>query len=344
MKAVRKLRAGFGVVVDKVEPPMVSGSSVVVKMKAAGICGSDLHIYDWSPGYEWLQKKLPITLGHEFSGIVVEVGERIAALSVGDRVFVKPVIGCGSCPVCLKDEPENCDHRTSIGFSANGGFSDFTLVPEANCRLIPSGVSFEAAALTEPLCIAARAVRIAELDKGDDVIVMGPGAIGLMIAYVALRAGAARVVLVGHNDQKRLKLATMIGEFLTVDLAEEQLDHALMKFGFQKADRVFEATGVPSTIDVGLSHLRREGILVAAGIHPAHATIDITRLVREKHQLRGTVNHSSIDWQSAEQLILECGDNLQPIITHRLNLDEATKAFALAHGREATKVMLIEDA
>jgi L-iditol 2-dehydrogenase len=344
MKALRKLQAGPGIIVDEVEPPVVSGCSVVVKMKAAGICGSDLHVYDWSPGYEWLQERLPITLGHEFSGNVVAVGEGTTILRVGDRVFVKPIIGCGLCPACLKNEPENCDQKTSIGFSANGGFADFTLVPEANCRLIPSGVSFETAALTEPLCIAARAVRIGEVQEGDDVLVMGPGAIGLAIAYVALRSGAARVVLVGHNDQKRLKRAKTIADFVTVDLAEEELDNALMRFGFRKADRVFEATGVPSTIDVGLSHLRREGIFVAAGIHPARATIDITRLVREKHQLRGTINHSSVDWQSAEALVLNCGDELQPMITHRLSLHEGARAFELAHGGEATKVMFIEDA
>jgi L-iditol 2-dehydrogenase len=343
MRAVRKLVTGPGLVVDEVEPPAMREDCVVVKMIAAGICGSDLHVYDWSPGYEWIQEKLPITLGHEFAGIVTAVGTQVATIGVGDRVCVKPIIGCGDCTECSDNRPEDCGRKSSIGFSGNGGFAELTLAPERNCIRLPDSVAFDIAALTEPLCVASRATRIGELEEGDIVLVMGPGTIGLAIAYVALQLGASRVAIVGRNDPSRLECARLLGDIQTIDLADEGLAEGLGRYGFPKADKVFEATGVPSTIDAGLRHLRAGGIFVAAGIHPAPATLDITRLVREKQQIRGTINHSAIDWINASNLIVERGEDLRPLITHRFDLSEGVEAFELAHSRLATKVMFIQD-
>jgi L-iditol 2-dehydrogenase len=341
VKAVRKIAPKPGISVDELEPPSLDDTrNVLVEVHAAGICGSDLHLDDWMTGYGWVTSSLPITIGHEFAGRVVAIGDGVRQVLVGDRITVMPIVGCRTCDACRDEREEDCAAKKSIGFTLNGGLARYVAVPATNCLKLPANLDLEIAALTEPLSVAAHALRRAEFSAGEIALVLGPGTIGQAIGLLALKAGASKVILVGKGDEKRLRRAKELGIDDTVDMEEQELSSAVASIAKGKVDKVFEATGVPSSIDVGLSVLRREGIFVAAGIHPGPATIDITRLVREKQQLRGTINHSRQDWLSILSILSTSGEDFRSMITHRLDLESAEEAFDLAHKRIASKVLL----
>jgi threonine 3-dehydrogenase len=341
MQAVQKTAAEFGVELCEVpEPAAPRPGDVLIEVTAAGICGSDLHIYEWTPGYEFVKPAMPVTLGHEFAGRVVAVGEGVAELAPGDRVTVMPSVTCGTCPACRARDFDRCLIRTGIGMTRPGAFARRVLAPAINCLRLPAGVDDELAALTEPLTVGARAVESGEIKAGDRVLVMGPGTVGQTIAVMA-RATGAEVTIVGKDDADRLACLRSLGFERLADLQDGPLAGLV---GPDKFDVVFEATGVPATINHGLGVLRRWGILVVCGIHAAHAPVDLNRLNREQLQIRGSNRASRATWSRVVDLLATDGDKLRPMITHRLPLSRAVEGFELARLKTASKVMLLPNA
>ncbi len=341
MIALRKTAAAFGAELVRMAAPAVpSADSVIIEVAATGICGSDVHAYEWTPGYEFMSAHLPLTIGHEFSGIVRSVGAAVTERMPGERVVCWPTIACTRCTACMAGRPQHCPERKVIGLHRNGGFAGCVEVPARNCFRVPDGLDLETAALAEPLSIAVNAVDVADIGEGDRVVVLGPGPIGLGAAWVATRRGA-QVLIAGFNDTARLTIARDMGIAGAVDLATTSLDNAVTAAFGDKADRVIEATGIVDSITDGLAVLRPGGILTAAGIHTKPLELDLTRFIREKKQLRAAHDTTHAAFEEAISLLSGNASSLSRMITHRKPLAEAAEAFALARARQAVKVMLI---
>jgi threonine dehydrogenase-like Zn-dependent dehydrogenase len=336
MKALRKTRAAAGLeLADVPVPELESADDVLVRVTATGICGSDLHVDDWTPSYSFITESLPVTLGHEFVG-VAQTGPLH-----GRRVVVRPSVTCGVCAACRAQRHDACEHRTGIGMTRDGAFAPWVRVPLRNCVPVPDGLSDELAALAEPLSISMQAIRVAGDVTGRRVLVMGPGTIGQGIAVLARRAAAAQVVVSGRDDPARLDALRRMGFDALADVADMSLAEATAPYTRGESfDVVFEATGVPETISEALPLLRRNGIVVVTGIHARPLSLDLTTLVRKQQQLRGSFRPPESDWPQALALMGEVGELMAPMVSHVLPLSRAMEGFALAHGKQASKVLL----
>ena len=337
MLALRKFEPAPGIGLVEVPRPRAGAGEVIVAVEAAGICGTDLHIADWTGGYEAMTSAMPVTLGHEFAGRVTG-GTGLAA---GLRVVVRPSVVCGTCAACRTGTAERCTARTGIGIRRDGGFAAEIVVPAANCVAIPDGLDAEIAALAEPMTVAAEAVDRAALRPGARVLVLGPGPIGLGVALFAQSAGACEIVLAGRDDAARFAAARALGFDRHVDVGALSLAEALVVAGEGRPfDAVVEATGVARLVGEALAVLDQDGTLVVVGIHSRPAALDLVRLVRSGQTVRGSYRAPLATWpRIVARLAAEPG-RFRRLISHRLPLEAALDGFAAMRDRSGVKVML----
>jgi threonine dehydrogenase-like Zn-dependent dehydrogenase len=341
MLTLRKTRPGFGLdLADDAAAPDPAPGQVTVHVENAGICGSDVHAYEWTDGYDFMVPHLPVTMGHEFAGRIAATAPDVS-IEQGTPVTVMPGVDCGGCANCRRGDRRNCLQRTAIGLTRNGGFARYVTVPAENCLPLPESVDTELGALTEPLGVGCQAVLTGEVGLGDTVLVMGPGTIGQAIALFARAAGAGRVLIAGRADQPRFDVMRALGFEDIIDVAEAPLaDLVLAATNGRKVDVVMEATGHPPTIVDGLGVLRTAGVLVVAGIHPGPVLLPLTAFVRARHQLRATHGCDRFTWGKVLTTLGRDPERFRPMITHRLPLDRGLEGFELARQRAASKVML----
>ncbi len=343
MQALQKVAPVFGLELRDVPPPDApEQGEVIVAVGAVGICGTDLHIYEWTPGYEAMVKAMPVTLGHEFAGTIAAVGPDVRHFAVGAVVAVRPSVVCGRCAHCLAGDSDACTGRKGMGVTRDGGLAKRVRVPAENCVVVPDGLGAEVAALAEPMSVSAEAVATGEVRDGDRVLVVGPGNIGQGIALFARAAGAAEVVIVGKDDAPRLQTLTKMNFADTVELGERTLKDALAPYLVRgRFDVVFEATGVPAVVQQALEVLRKRGILVIAGIHPRPVSVDLTRLVREHQQIRGTYRAPIATWSRVIDFLSRNRELVRHMISHKVPLSRALDGFELARNRSASKVLIV---
>lgn len=346
MQALRKTKPEFGLEVCTVEAPSeAAAGDVIVEVAAVGICGTDVHIHEWTGGYEFMAPALPVTIGHEFCGRVVAVGASSDGVKVGDRVTCIPFVPCGACDACKAGDTHLCGSpKPGLGFLRDGAFARYVAVPAANCLALPEHVPDDIGALVEPLTIGARAVQVSGVKPGDRVLVLGPGPIGQCIAMMARRAGAAEVVVLGKDDPARLKAVRALGFEQAIDIGDRTIAEALRALpaggGF---DVAFEATGVPQVVEAALSALRRGGVLTCVGILPSPVTIDLTKMVREQKQIRGSHRGPRSVWEDVIAALADAPQAYAPMISHRMALAEGVAGMDLARNRSASKVLLIPE-
>lgn len=332
MLAIRKATPEPGLVCHEVEAPGIGrDDEVLIRVEAAGICGTDLHIADWTAGYEAMASAMPVTLGHEFAGRV----ERGPSDWLGRRAVVRPSVTCGHCEGCRQRGEDGCTARTGIGIRRDGGFASLASVPARNCVAVPDGLDPELAALTEPMTVAAQAVARAGTVEGKRVLVLGPGPIGLGVALFAERAGAAALTIAGRDDAARLACARALGFDDSRDAVAD--DEPLTPAGF---DVVFEATGVPEVASAAQRLLAPGGVLVICGIHARPASFDLTAMVRLEQSVVGSYRAPVARWDEVVAAIAAAPERFRKLISHRLPLGEALDGFALMRSRAAIKVML----
>lgn len=343
MLALRKTAPAPGLSLDDIPEPGRPGvGEVLVEVAAAGICGSDVHVHDWSGNYEFMRSRLPVTMGHEFSGRIAAVGPEVSGLAEGDLVSAIPTIGCMKCTTCAAGFPQRCDFRRTIGLTSDGAFARFVRVPALACVAMREGTDPLLAALMEPLCVGDNAAEVGAVTSGDTVLVLGPGTIGQAIARAAAWRGATTIVVAGLDDKTRLATAMRIGATHTIDLADTPDLSAgfLAATGGRLADVVFEATGHPASINQGLAVLRKDAILVTAGIHARPAAIDLTSLVRNRQQIRGAHASRRTGWEVMARRLYDTPDAVRPFVSMVLGLDRALDGFAHSRARDVSKVLL----
>jgi len=338
MLALQKVRPAKGVEFREIGlPEALAPRDVLVRVLSAGICGTDLHIAEWTPGYESMERAMPVTLGHEFAGTIERVGEALSETIIGTRVTARPSTTCGRCDACLRGDKDNCTARKGIGIGRNGAFAGFVCVPYDNCHGLPDSLDMDVAALTEPMTVCAEAVATAEVQPGQTILVIGPGFIGQGIAIMA-RAIGAKVVVIGRDDGPRLDALRAAGFEHLIDTAKTDMAGALADLA--PFDAIIEAAGVPALVSATLPYLKKRGIFTVVGIHPRPAEIDLTSVVRMHQQIRGSYRAPAADWDGVIAFLDANQPLMRQLISHTLPLSDALTGFQAAQDRIASKVVL----
>lgn len=339
LKALVKVTPGFGnLEIRNVERPLVRKGQVLVEVKAAGICGSDVkHYIDGS------SLKTPIILGHEFSGEVVEVGNDVEEWQVGDRIISETsAYVCERCYYCNNGDYHLCNERKGLGSGVNGAFTKYVAVPEKLLHKTPEDLSYEEAATIQPCADVVNAViRKSNVFPGDTVVVLGPGPMGLLTTQVVKSRGAVRVVQTGHEGV-RLNISKDIGADITIPVEKEDPVSKIMGLTKSRgADVVFETSGSIEAASQTFDMVRKRGqiIFIAAPNEPIK--IDIRKILGKALIVKGSIMSKRIDYEWAIELISSGAVRVKPIITHILPITEWKKAFDyIIDKKTAGKVIL----
>ena len=338
MRALLKTGPGVGDLELKEWPePTPAPDEVKLKIAAAGICGTDIHIIKG----EWPSRP-PVVLGHEFCGTVVEVGTHVRRFKPGDRVVASnPAQTCGKCYHCRAGNPFMCLHRVSAGYMIDGAFAEYICIREERCHSLPDHVSFRQAALGEPLSVAVHAViDRTTVHAGDLVLVAGPGAVGLLTMLVAKLEGARVIVAGVAKDRSRLTLAKELGADVVVDSSTEDLVGIVGRFSDgEGADLVYECSGVANSLDLCWAAVRREGTLAQVGIYPSRIETDFNKVVTKELTVIGSFGYVWNSWRRSIQLLSDRRIKTEALISHEVSLSQFEEAFRVTQDGTATKVI-----
>ena len=341
MKALVKYAAGPGnMEIRDVPEPSAGPGQIKIQILHAGICGSDLHIYHSDIA---IPVRPPVTTGHEFSGIIAEIGEGVEGFAVGERVVSETAYEyCGSCDYCSEGYYNLCNNRRTLGYWYNGIFTNYTVVPAGRVHKIPAGVSEISAAMTEPLaCVCHAIYDLCRIVAGDLVLVSGPGAIGLMAMQVA-KAHGARVVVSGmEQDKPRLALAQRLGADLVVNIQEESLEEAVMaRSQGYGADVVLECSGSAAAIDTGLNLIKKRGWFTQIGLPGKKLEFDVEKVCYKELHFSGSLGSRKSSWRRALALQGNGQVSLEPLADVRLPLSEWQEAFRRFEAKDGCKFFL----
>ncbi|MBF7082506.1 alcohol dehydrogenase catalytic domain-containing protein [Desulfallas sp. Bu1-1] len=342
MNAVLKYKGAPGhMKFASVPIPSISPDQVLIEVKFCGICGTDHSLYHWNEAIAKAYKiDFPRILGHEFAGVVSEVGSEVQGIKTGDRVTVNPILYCGQCSYCAEGIINVCDNRPFLGTDFDGGFAQFIAVRAQNVIKLPDSVSFESGALMEPLCVAIHAVERVKPGLGEVAVVIGAGAIGLLILMVLKAIGVNRVIVTGLSvDKDRLQLAKSLGAE-TINI-EEQDPVSIVKdiTGGRGADMVFDAAGHPSVVPQAMKMVAKHGKIGVTGLPSIPSEIMMTEVSLKEITIIGNRAYELKTWLQACKL-LEGGLNVEPIATHTLPLKDWESAFNLIDQRQGLRVLL----
>lgn len=340
MKAVMKVAPGVGhVELREIDEPQVAAGQVKISVRAAGICGTDLHIYK-----DEFRSWPPVVLGHEVAGEVAEVGEGVSGLEVGARVTTETYFSvCGTCRYCRSGQNNLCLNRRSIGSTVNGGFTQYVVVPAQNVHLLPDNVDFHAGALTEPLaCVVHATLETITVGPGDVAVIAGPGAIGLLTLQVVKAAGATVIVLGTDVDVHRLALARDLGADRVLNVQHEDaaaLTTSLTEGGFG-ADVVYECSGAGPAAAQLLRLVRRRGRYVQIGLFGAPVAWEMDQVCFKELSVTGSNASTSSAWDKAIRLMAEGKVQTGPLITGIFDVTDWRKAFDAFESRSGVKTLL----
>lgn len=317
--------------------PSPDPNEVLVRVHTAGLCGSDAHAYQYEGGYEWIP--IPRIMGHEYSGEVVALGERVTSVSKGQRVVEEPIHHCGDCFQCDNGQENVCQNFSITGMHRDGAYAEYTVVEPHHLHSIPEGVSLGEAAITEPTSIAARAVfNRSSVTPGDTVLVEGPGPIGSLIACIADSMGA-NVLVSGLNQDTTARLPRLASVGIdTVDVEseslEEQLDGRTDGLGF---DVVFDTTGHRSGIETAVEVTRKGGQIVVVGLPGDPSNVFMTPVVRGEIEINSSYGSTWTNFEQALRLMENGAIDADDITDGSFSVSDPVTAFEAFLDSEAIK-------
>ena len=339
MKALVKRFAQPGIWMEERPMPYVDVNDVLIKVKKAAICGTDLHMYKWD---EWSQNHCipPYTMGHEFVGTVVEVGHGVRTVKVGERVTAEGHIVCGQCRNCRRGMGHVCEHSLSVGiFGKDGAFAEYVSIPESNIVHLHPSIPDDFAAIMDPFGNAAHTALSFPL-LGEDVLITGAGLIGTMAAGICRYAGAKHIVVTDLNPL-RLEIAKKMGATLTVNEAEGQtIEGAMKQLGIHGFDVGLEMSGAPSAFNEMVAHMYKGSNIAQLGILPKNTQVNWSDVIFNALTIKGITGRRMWEtWYQMEQMLLG-GLDLSPVITHRFAFDDFQKGFDVMVSGQCGKVLL----
>jgi len=319
--------------IQDVPRPAPGPRDLVVRVRACGICGSDVHGYDGSSG----RRIPPLIMGHEAAGVVDAVGPEVTAFKPGDRVTFDSTIHCGECAFCRSGQVNLCDRRRVVGVSPgeyrqDGAFAEAVVVPERIVCRVPDAVAFEHAAMVEPLSVAVHAVRRAKIAAGDRALVVGCGMIGLLTLQAAKAAGCSSVIAV-DLDQGRLEQAARLGADVTLGARDDVAARVASLTGGRGVDVAFEAVGAAEPIATAVRSLKKGGTLVLIGNVTPRVEVDLQAIVTRELALLGTCA-SSGEYPAALELLARGAVSLDGLISQVAPLEEGPAWFERLYARE----------
>lgn len=339
MLAVVKAAPGDGnVELRDIPEPEVPPGHVKIAVRAAGICGTDLHIF-----HDEYRSYPPVVLGHEVSGQVAEVGEGVQRIRPGDRVTTETYFStCGVCRFCREGRINLCPQRRSIGSAVDGGFTSYLIVPERNIHLLPENVSYLAGALTEPLaCVVHGALELPRLLLGDLAVIAGPGAIGLLTLQVVLAAGARAVMLGTDADAHRLQMATELGAFGVLNVQRDDYRAAIDELsGGSGADIVYECSGAGPAASMLLELARRGGRYAQIGLFGKSVQWNLDEVCYRELRVTGSNAHVPSAWERALELMGRGAVQTEQLISEIFPVTAWREAFEVFERRSALKTVL----
>jgi len=340
MKGLMKLQRGKGYVeLREIEDPTPGPDEVLIKVKRAGVCGTDIHIlHD-----EFPKARPPFILGHEFSGVIAGLGEEVRGWRKGDRIVSETAAySCGHCRFCQNGDTQLCPERMAYGYVKNGGFAKYIVVKSKLLHLLPESISFSEGALCEPLAVCAHAaMERVKVQAGETILVTGPGTVGLIMLQV-IKSMGARVILTGtESDRERLKLGIELGADRRVNVDQEDLYSIVMEMtkGYG-VDKSFECAGVkPAVVDC-IRFTRKGGTIIQVGLFGKSIEIPYEEIALKELSVIGCFAQRSSCWEPAIRLLAEGKVKTSPLISGEYPLDQWKEAFDRFERREGLKYLL----
>lgn len=338
MKALVKTKAEPGLWLEEIPVPSIGINDVLIRVLRAGICGTDLHIYNWDP---WAQKTIPVpmAIGHEFVGEVAEVGSNVKGFHPGDIVSGEGHVVCGLCRNCLAGRRHLCPHTQGVGVNRPGAFAEYISLPMSNIWHHRPGIDLDVAAIFDPLGNAVHTALSFPV-LGEDVLITGAGPIGIMAAAVAEHAGARYTVITDLNPF-RLDLARKMGVTLAWNARDGSVRAAQEKLGMAEGfDVGLEMSGNQKALMDMLNNMCHGGKIAMLGIPPEPMAIDWNLVVFGGLTIKGIYGREMYETWYKMSVMLESGLNIAPVITHRYSFEEFEKGFAAMRSGESGKVIL----
>ncbi|MFB6077754.1 MAG: zinc-binding dehydrogenase [Halarchaeum sp.] len=309
------------------DEPTPDPDEVLVRVHTAGICGSDAHAYKYDESYHWIP--IPRIMGHEYSGTVAAVGDGVTEFEPGERVVEEPIHDCGECFQCKNGQPNVCQDFSITGMHRDGAYTEYVTVAPEHLHRVPDGVPLGDAALTEPTSIAARAVLTqSDLQPGESVLVQGPGPIGVLTAAIADSVGANVVVSgLGKDTEYRLPLVEELG-IETANVEETDLaDLAAERTAGGGFDRVFDATGHHSGVEMGVEYVRKGGQVVMVGIPNGESHVSLADSVRGEVDVNTSYGSTWRNFEQALRLLERGAVDAPTIMDTSFSVDDPSAAF-----------------
>ena len=312
---------------------------VLVNNKACGICGTDVHIYHGEKGSADVTP--PVVLGHEFAGVVVEVGSEVTAVRPGDHVALDPNMYCGQCMPCRMGKKQECGHLFALGVNVNGGFAEYALCPETQCFKVREDISFDEAAMAEPLACVVHGIDQARIQPGQTVLVIGGGTIGLMMVQMARLCGASTVILSEPVEMRR-NIGMEVGADAAIDPIHEDVPGRIKEIcGRDGADVVIECVGKPFAVEQAFSAAGFAATILLFSVPGVDATVPLPLFDVYKKELRIVGSMINPDThQRAVNLINSGRLELGKLITHVYDLEHMDEAIHMQMSAESIKVMV----
>jgi L-iditol 2-dehydrogenase len=334
LKAIVKEVPGPGFAWRQLPEPRAEPGSAVVRVRAVGICGSDLPIFAGVRTVSY-----PLIPGHEFAGEISELGPGAEGWQVGDRVAAGLVIGCGQCVYCHRGQEVLCDNLQEIGFHRDGAYAEYIRVPLANLHRLPAELSFHQGASADPLASSYHGLRRLNLRPEDTVVLFGDGPIGLYAVQAIRARGVERLLVVGHHDG-RLAIAAELGAEAVNSHRRDPVEAVATFTAGRMADVTVEAVGAAGVLPAVLAATARGGIVLLLGIFHGEAGLNPAPIVRHELQLVGSFCYNHDAFAASLDLLRQGQVRIEPVVSHVLPLSEMALALELLHRREALKVIL----
>ena len=338
MKALAKLHSKKGIWMTDSEKPNVGHNDLMIKIHKTAICGTDMHIYHWD---EWAQKTIPVPMvvGHEYVGEVVEMGQEVQGFALGDRVSGEGHITCGHCRNCRAGRRHLCRNTTGVGVNRPGAFAEYLVIPAFNAFKIPDNISSDLAAIFDPFGNAVHTALSFDL-VGEDVLITGAGPIGIMAAAVAKHVGARNVVVTDVNEY-RLDLALKMGANRAINVSNVGLTEVMQDLGMTEGfDVGLEMSGVPAALRDMLDKMNNGGKIAMLGIPPNDVAIDWNQVIFKGLMIKGIYGREMFETWSKMASLIQSGLDLKPMITHQFSIDDFQQGFDVMGSGQSGKVIL----
>ena len=338
MRALVKSKSEPGIWMERAARPKVGHNDLLIRVRKAAICGTDIHIYNWD---DWSRATIPVplTIGHEFVGEVVEIGGEVAGFKAGDRVSGEGHVTCGHCRNCRAGRRHLCRNSVGVGVTRPGCFADYVSIPAANAFLLPDNIGDDIASVLDPLGNATHSALSFDL-VGEDVLITGAGPIGVMSAAIARHVGARFVVVTDVNDY-RLALAAKMGATRVLNVTRDSLDDTMAELGMLEGfDVGLEMSGNPKAFLDMLRTMNHGGRVAILGIPPGEAAIDWNLVIFKGLTLKGIYGREIFETWYKMSTMLQSGLDISPVLTHHFTAEAFQQGFDVMRSGQSGKVIL----